>query len=217
MILRGIGKQWILAIGALSFMFVVFALVSITDSATVSESGTRDTHVAQVDPGRASRRDFQASSPAKLVYPFDGPFPNAEKAATLGEAQSRLSFSIPLPQQAGAQWNAGSIYVSPEGAAPEIQQLDISFSNGYRLSVRYQPMAPRWEKVALDQPKFRPITVGGHQGVGADPGTNTSALLKKTWPHPGSVSWWRDNLYITLYSDTEPMAEISKVAQTFER
>ena len=129
---------------------------------------------------------------------------------SLEEAQTRLSFTVPLPEG----FEIKEVWVSPEDVAPADRSVAIQFENDLLLIIHQLANEPNWSGAISSVPELTSISVNGHRGLGADPGTKFVA--GKEYPYPGSVAWWINGLDTTLYSDTLSLEELLKIAETVQ-
>ena len=137
---------------------------------------------------------------------LDSPLGNGE-LVSLDEAQARLSFTIPLPDGFAVK----EVWVSPEEVASDDRAVAIQFENDLLLIIHQLANEPNWDGTISSVPELAKISVNGHNGLGANPGTKFVA--GKEYPYPGSVEWWVDGVDITLYSDTLSLEELLKIAE----
>ncbi len=84
----------------------------------------------------------QAVDAREIIKIEADPFPFAEKVDSMTDARSRLAFDVKLPQLEGG-WSPTAIWVSPNTEPEKLQQFQIYFSNGTRLSASRQEKQPR--------------------------------------------------------------------------
>jgi hypothetical protein len=121
---------------------------------------------------------------------LDNPLGNGE-LVSLDEAQTRLSFTIPLPDGFAVR----EVWVSPEEVASDNRAVAIQFENDLLLIIHQLANEPNWDGTVSSAPELAKISVNGHNGLGANPGIKFVA--GKDYPYPGSVSWWMDGLYLS--------------------
>ena len=138
---------------------------------------------------------------------LDNPLGNGE-FVSLNEAQARLSLAIPLPDGFAVK----EVWVSPEEVASDNRAVAIQFENDLLLIIHQLANEPNWDETISSAPELAKISVNGHNGLGAHPGTKF--IAGKEYPYPGSVAWWMNGLDITLYSDTLSLEELVTVAET---
>ena len=138
---------------------------------------------------------------------LDNPLGNGE-LVSLDEAQARLSFTIPLPDG----FAVSEVWVSPEEVASGDRAVAIQFQDDLLLIIHQLANEPNWDGTVSSAPELAKISVNGHNGLGANPGTKF--ITGKEYPYPGSVAWWMNGLDITLYSDTHSLEELLKIAET---
>lgn len=142
-----------------------------------------------------------------ILPQVDWPLPNAEELSW-AEAQTRVTYSIPLPENVEVQkvWATNtSIEISERAVA-------VQFTEDLLLIVHPMIQPPDWDGIIASVPAFTKVEVRGNPGIGTDPGYTEANEAK--YFHPGSVEWWEDGLDITLYSNTYSLEELLKVAQS---
>lgn len=151
---------------------------------------------------------FVSEGSYELPLPhFDGPLPNGDKVS-LTEAQVRVPYSIPLPQGLEIK----GVWVSTTAADPAQRSVAVQFEGGLLLIIHQEAQSPDWDAVIATAPEFRKTSVNGYTGIGINPGS--TEFDGRKYPHPGSVSWWVNGLEITLYSNTLPLQDLLKIAET---
>ncbi|GEM_PF-6615617 len=151
-------------------------------------------------------RSMQTEYAEPISPRIDAPIPNAEKLS-VSEAQSRVTYEIPVPSDLGIS----DIWVSKNGI-PSEKSVAVKFNNDVLLIVHHIDTPPDWDQIITSVPQLVKINVNGNPGVGTNPGHTTSN--GRNFPHPGSVGWWVDGLRITIYSDTLSLDALLKIAET---
>lgn len=166
----------------------------------------------------------QVHVPTLPMWPWEGPILAAERL-TLSEARTRVPFTIPLPTSLpeSAALEIGEVWVSGsqvpldlgEEVYRELHSVAVVFTNGCQMIIHQMDSPPDWDGVIAQQsPIFSNVTVDGRPGMGTSPGVQE--ITGGQHRYPGSVSWWADGLQITIYSDSLPLEELVKIANSVQ-
>jgi len=165
----------------------------------LSQLGSRQTEYA-----------FQ-SGPQLFVPNIDGLLPAADMVS-LAEARARFPFTVSLPEG----FEVLETWVSRQGVKSQDRSIAFRFRGDLELIIHQMEEPPDWDGIVASTPGFSKITVNGHPGMGKSPGEYRTAVdnYEKVYISPGSVSWWVDDLWITLYSNTFTMEALLKIAES---
>jgi hypothetical protein len=95
----------------------------------------------------------------------------------------------------------------------ELYSVALVFSDGCQMIIHQMDSPPDWDAIIAQQtPVFSEVSVNGHPGMGASPGVQE--ISGGQHRYPGSISWWADGLDITIYSNTLPLDELLKIANS---
>lgn len=155
------------------------------------------------------------------VAPIGEPY-----VVTLEQARAMLPFAFRVPSVPPA----GGELVAVEVALPnDPRAVSLRYSNGIKINIGVPGGCPnggdrsaqiRWvqewvQESSAAQPDgvFRLTDVRGIPAGGADPGTNYSAIARRTFPRPGVVFWCEGPVMYEVYGDL-PMAALRQIAET---
>ncbi len=152
-------------------------------------------------------------------WPWEGPIYPADKV-TLSEAKARVPFAIPFPARLPDAAAIEEVWVSTVQAPLDLgnevyverHSVAVVFSDGCQMIIHQMDSPPDWDAIIAQTPVFSKVTVNHHPGMGTSPGVQE--MRGEQRPYPGSVSWWVDGLQITIYSDTLPLEEVLKIANS---
>ena len=148
------------------------------------------------------------SQPIPLGPQITEPLPNGIRVS-FAEAQSRIGRNeIPIP----SGLNIRETWITNGNVDSERQSVAIEFDSGILLIIHHMTTHPNWDGIISSTPELMKVSINGNTGVGANPGA--THYNGKDYPYPGSVSWWMDGLYLSLYSDTLTLEELLKIAET---
>lgn len=140
---------------------------------------------------------------------------------TLEQARAMLPFAFRVPSVPPA----GGELVAVEVALPnDPRAVSLRYSNGVKIIAHLNTLCPdgndraaqeRWaqERVDASGGVFRLTQVRGIPAGGADPGTNYSAIARRTFPRPGVVFWCEGPVDYAIYGDL-PMEALRQIAET---
>ena len=207
-------NQWLRWLLRSPAFWVAGLLVSV-----LAVAGAR--HLLQQAPYGFIREETQVHVPYLPIWPWEGPIYAADKV-TLLEARTRVPFTIPVPisMPDGASVEIEEVWVSgvqaPQGLEEtytELYSVALVFSDGCQMIIHQMDSPPDWDAIIAQQtPVFSEVSVNGHPGMGASPGVQE--ISGGQHRYPGSISWWADGLDITIYSNTLPLDELLKIANS---
>ncbi len=132
---------------------------------------------------------------------------------TFEQAQAQTPYHIPLPEGLTPQkvWIQKWLASSAENSVTI--SVAIQFENDITLIIHQEHQQSDWDTRRLAQCKHcEKISVNGIPGVGADPGVDIYEGV--AYDRRGSVVWYLDGLDYSLYTDTVPLDELLKIAET---
>ena len=157
-----------------------------------------------------------ASPYPPLPRPPPGPpIPGGDKV-TLEEARRRTPYTIPIPPRSAAGADIEEIWATEEDTRPEAKMVRIVYSNGLEIAVYAREEELDLHKPSLVDDVFSTTTVRGIKASGTDAFVDRIDLGEgefATYNVPGSVSWWVNDVIITLYHPTLTLRELEKIAE----
>ena len=190
---RTFGIVILLAIPALIGLFVATKLFST------------DRETASTVPIPAPRVDEAIPRPP-LGVPINGDM------VTLEEAQRRTPYTIPIPPQSAVGADLVEVWASPEGTPAQFKQVYLKYSNDLEISIGTRMDTVDYgDDDLLDEP-FKGVTVRGIKARGKDPFVKTTSVGAQAHII-GSLSWWVNQVDISLYHPTLTMRELIAIAQ----
>ena len=131
---------------------------------------------------------------------------------TLEEAQRRTPYTIPVPPQNVVGADLVEVWASFEGRPAQFKQVYLIYSNGLEISIGTRMDTIDYgDEDLLDGP-FRGVTVRGIKARGKDPFVKTTSIGTQA-NIIGSLSWWVNQVNISLYHPTLTMQELVVIAE----
>ena len=134
---------------------------------------------------------------------------------TLEEAQERTPYTIPIPPQSVVGADLEEVWASYEDRSAEFKQVYLIYSNGLEISIgaSMEDMDYDDEDILdlLDGP-FKGATVRGIRAIGKDPYVGATSIGTQA-NIVGSLSWWVNQVDISLCHPTLTMRELITIAE----
>ena len=134
---------------------------------------------------------------------------------TLEEAQERTPYTIPIPPRSVVDADLDEVWASFEDRPAKSKQVYLKYSNGLKISIGAQPEDMGYgdaDLLALLDGPFEGATVRGIPAVGKDPYVKTTSIGTQA-NIIGSLSWWVNQVDISLYHPTLTMQELVTIAE----
>ena len=131
---------------------------------------------------------------------------------TLKEAQRRTPYTIPVPPQSVVGADLVEVWASHEDRPAKSKQVYLIYSNGLKISI-----GTRMDTIDYGDEDFlddnsKGVTVRGIKAIGRDPFVKTTNIGAQA-NIIGSLSWWVNEVNISLYHPTLTMQELIAIAE----
>lgn len=134
---------------------------------------------------------------------------------TLEEAQERTPYTIPIPPRSVVDADLDEVWASFEDRPAKSKQVYLKYSNGLKVSIGTSIEDMDYGDAdlpdLLDGP-FKATTVNGINAIGKDPYIETTSIGTQA-NIIGSLSWWVNQVDISLYHPTLTMQELVTIAE----
>ena len=184
-------------------LLIIPALIGLF-AATQSLSTDRET--ASTVPIPAPRIDEAIPRPP-MHQPIGG------DKVTLYEAQRRTPYTIPVPPQSVVGADLVEVWASHEDRPAKSKQVYLIYSNGLKISIGASMEDMDYGDEALLDDNFKGTTVRGIKALGKDPFVKTTSIGTQA-NIIGSLSWWVNQVDISLYHPTLTMQDLVAIAET---
>lgn len=130
---------------------------------------------------------------------------------TLEEAKQRTPYTIPVPPVNVVESDIDEVWVSEEHDSEELDRVYIIYSNGLEISIEGYPTPVDFSQ--LKEYMSRQVSVRNMPGLGKE------RFIKKrrdgmTIRRLTSLSWWDNQVRITLYHPTVSLDELIRIGET---
>ncbi len=206
-------RMSIIALPVTTISVLVIAVMIIACDKNVNDSA-----ISPADKmGNAAHKHkpVEAASSAQPSVPAPAPLagnaPIVGDEVTLEVAQQRTPYVLPVPTETITQATLKEAWVSLDSVPAEFRQAYLIYSNGLRVSIGGRPDPIDFD--SFKDPSFQAIRINGIPGSGKDPGTAQLEIGGQV-AVPGSVSWWINGVWISIYHDNMSMAQLLRVAES---
>lgn len=130
---------------------------------------------------------------------------------TLEEAKQRTPYTIPVPPVNVVESDIDEVWISEEHDSEELDRVHIIYSNGLEISIEGYTTPIDFSQ--LKEYMSRQVSVRNMPGLGKE------RFIKKrrdgmTIRRLTSLSWWDNQVRITLYHPTVSLEELVRIGET---
>ena len=159
------------------------------------------------DSGSSSDRGVEAVVPRPPPHqPIGGDM------VTLAEARERTPYTIPVPPQSVVGADLVEVWASRADRPSESKKVYLKYSNGLKISIGASIEDMDYGDADLLDGTFKAATVRGIRAIGKDPYIETTSIGTQA-NIIGSLSWWVNQVDISLYHPTLTMQELVTIAE----